>query len=142
MGGGTSSCNYKNTSDQIKITDINGRQTRITIDGVTYTYHDIKSLYNIDGSLYADGKAIIHTNSSAQFHINIDGNPTTVMTVSGDIVVNGSVNGNVRTTSGNINVTKDIEDNVTSVSGNINVSGSVKGNITTTSGDIRIGKRY
>lgn len=134
---GSCACYFKNNSDDIKIDEINGN-TKITIDGVTYTYRNIKSLYNLDGNIYADGKVIIHTNGNSQFRVFIDGDTKNVLTTSGEIIINGNINGNVKTTSGDINVTGDIIENVSAISGNINITGNVNGNTMTTSGDIKI----
>lgn len=128
-------CRYQHSSDYVRVDDVKG-STKITIDGITYTSNTIKTLYNKDGNICADGKVIIHTNSSSSFNVDIVGNVGNVSVKSGKINIEGPVSGYVESTSGSVNVSGSVGGDVTVTSGEVNVSGDIKGNVRTTSGDV------
>jgi hypothetical protein len=131
-------CRYQNNSDYVRVDDIKG-STKITIDGITYTLNSIKTLYNEDGNICADGKVIIHTDSMSSFNIDIVGNVGNVSVRSGKINIEGPVSGHVESSSGGVNVSGSIGGNVNATSGDVNVHGNIKGRVTTTSGDVKAG---
>jgi hypothetical protein len=104
----------------------------------TYTSDTIKTLYNKDGNICADGKVIIHTDSKSSFIVNIAGSTGNVSTISGNMNVKGPVHGNVTSTSGDLSITGNISQNVTTTSGEINIYGRVGGKVSSISDDISI----
>jgi hypothetical protein len=131
---GLCSCSFRNQSDYIVADNINGK-TKITIDNVTYELSNIKTLYNDNGTIYADGKTIIHTNCRPEFHVNIDGSVGNISTVSGHITVKGPIHSSIKTTSGDLQLTGNVQGNINTVSGNVTAS-AIKGNVSNVSGDI------
>lgn len=125
---------YCSTKDQFQVDEING-SVRIVIDGIVYTSDTIKTLYNEHGNICADGKTIIHTNSSPHFYISIDGDTKSVTTISGDININGQISGSVQTISGDVNTTSDIKGKVDTTSGDV-FARVIDKEVSTVSGDV------
>lgn len=68
--------------------------------------------------------------------INICGNVKSVQNLP-NIVVNGNVS-NVSTTSGDVTINGDVNGSVSAVSGDVEVRGSVAGSVSTVSGDVDV----
>ncbi|MDG2961687.1 DUF4097 family beta strand repeat-containing protein [Exercitatus varius] len=68
--------------------------------------------------------------------IHVTGDVKTIQTSIGDVYCNHAQN--VESTSGDIRVNGDIQGNAKSISGDINVKGTIKGSVNTISGDICI----
>lgn len=79
---------------------------------------------------YSQAANIINSNIS----IHVTGNVDSIETSVGDVYCNQART--IESTSGNISVNGDIQGNAESMSGNINVKGDVKGSVSTMSGNI------
>lgn len=106
---------------------INGK---VIVDGQNYTPEKEEKVINItvDGNLE---KLDVDYCSKIQ----INGNTNDVKTTSGDITIEGLVNGDVSTTSGDIEC-GDIKGNVKTSSGDVKC-GNIGGSVSTLSGDIK-----
>jgi cytoskeletal protein CcmA (bactofilin family) len=109
----------------------------VHINGKTYTAPDGVSISVINGKAYFDGKLAEDLNDwkVKKIEITIEGNCKEVKCDSGNINVNGNVEGDVTTDTGNINVRGDIKGNVTTDTGNIK-SHHIFGNASTDIGNI------
>jgi len=58
--------------------------------------------------------------SDSTFRVEVQGRACRIQTMSGDVVVNGSISGSASTMSGNVTVTGDIMGAATTMSGSIN----------------------
>jgi len=110
---------------------------KVSINGKTYTAPDGVSVSVINGKVYFDGKLVENLNDwkETKIEITIEGNCKEVKCDSGNINVNGNVEGDVTADTGNINVRGDIKGNVTTDTGNIK-SHHIFGNASTDIGNI------
>lgn len=69
--------------------------------------------------------------------IILTGNCSTLQLDSGDVTINGNVQGNIKVTSGNVEVSENAE-NIRTVGGDIKVGGDVSGDCRNVSGIIRV----
>jgi DUF4097 and DUF4098 domain-containing protein YvlB len=107
---------------------INGRKTTFSGQNITIT----------NGKVIIDGKEanvdefatdkvfniVVHgdvDSISGEFtDVTVEGSAGTISTISGDVEVNGDVDGNIKTVSGDVDVNGDVDGNVSTVSGDIN----------------------
>lgn len=106
----------------------------VTINGQTYSGYNIK----IDNNqVYVDGK--LQTQSlSGPITVTVNGDCASLNTVSGDVVIQGNVSGNVVSTSGDVDIKGSVSGNINTVSGDVSVSKHHSEKINTISGDIII----
>jgi hypothetical protein len=125
-----------------------------TRNGIVNTIVSGNNISVINGVIYVDGKkqelgqenpAVINItveNSVSTISVDVANTITAksyvgnVYTQSGDIQVDGDVDGDVNTASGNVTIGSYVTGNVKTVSGNIK-AGSIQGNASTLSGNVR-----
>ena len=112
---------------------------KIIINGKVFNYTG--RLTVINNKFFVDGKEITDWESleKDQKHIDIkiEGNVDRIEVEACDkFSIDGNCN-RIETVSGNVEVQGDVNGDVETVSGNINVNGSVSGDARTVSGDIR-----
>lgn len=96
----------------------------VTINGVTHEFPDGSSISAGNGQIVINGTVVNSSfgnsilGSSQPIVIKIVGNPGSVHTVSGDVIVRGNVMGSVETVSGDVEATV-IQGGVKTVSGDI-----------------------
>lgn len=95
---------------------------------------------NVGGDIRINGVSVQMEAGQVALTVNIDGDCHSVTTRSGDINVNGMVDGSVTTSSGDVTVYEGVHGNVTTSSGDVDVNGEVAGHVNTSSGDIRYRK--
>jgi hypothetical protein len=106
----------------------------VNINGVVVTNARSMSIKN--GVITVDGKEI-DTKDAKQITIEVVGD---LKDLNADVIERITVHGNVdtvKTMSGDIDVEGNVDGNVNSMSGDIKVGGTVSGNVSTMSGDIR-----
>ena len=106
----------------------------VRINGVTISGSQSVSINN--GVLTVEGKPV-DTKDAKDIKIEINGD---IKNLSADVVNSIVVKGNadtVKTLSGDIDIEGNVDGNVNSMSGDIKVGGSVTGSVSTMSGDIR-----
>lgn len=110
---------------------------KVSVNGKIYTAPDGVSVSVINGKVYFDGNLVENFNDwkVKKIEITIEGNCKEVKCDSGNINVNGNVEGDVTADTGNINVRGDIKGNVKTDTGNIK-SHHIFGNASTDIGNI------
>ena len=110
----------------------------VNINGRQYTAPDGVSVSVINNKVYFNGKLAEDFNNSKEknIEINIEGNCKELKTDSGNITINGNVEGNVKTDTGNINISGDIYKDVNTDTGNVMCRGNINGNVKTDTGNI------
>lgn len=115
---------------ETNMTTIFSTNGSVTVNGVTYKGNNI-SIKN--GKVIIDGKTV---SEETQLTINVEGNVTDLQMGSGDLNIQGNVDGKVAVDSGNIQIGGNVIGNVKSNCGNITVHGTVGGNVKTDCGNI------
>ena len=109
---------------------------KVTINGKTYTAPDGCSVSVINNKAYFNGKLAEDFNDwkEKNIKIKVEGNCTEVKADSGDIIIEGNVDGNVSSDVGDIKVRGDVKGNVSTNCGNIS-SHHIFGNSSTNCGN-------
>ena len=108
----------------------------VTINGETYSGYNIK----IDNNqVYVDGKLQTQSLTGAII-VTVNGDCSSLNTISGDVVIQGNVTGNVVSTSGDVDIKGSVSGNINTVSGDVSVSRPHTEKINTISGDINVKK--
>ena len=105
-------------------------KNNVKVDGVDYSFEVDKLGIQIIG----DVKSL---NIKACNTVKIEGSCELVDTLSGDVTVDGNVNGNVNTKSGDVSVKGDVKQSVKTMSGDVEAT-MIMGSTSTMSGDIDV----
>ena len=109
----------------------------VNINGRKYTAPDGVSISVINNKVYFDGKLAEDFNDwkEKKIEIIVEGNCKVLNADTGNITINGNVEGDVTADAGNIIVKNNIQGNVTSDCGNISAH-HIFGNVSTDCGNI------
>ena len=109
---------------------------KVTVNGKTYTAPDGCSVSVINNKVYFNGKLAEDFNDwkEKNIEIKVEDNCAEVKTDTGDITVEGNVDGNVSSNVGDIKVRGDVKGNVSTNCGDIS-SHHIFGNSSTNCGD-------
>ena len=109
----------------------------VNINGRKYTAPDGVSISVINNKVYFDGKLAEDFNDwkEKKIEIIVEGNCKELKADTGNITINGNVEGDVTADTGNIIVKNNVQGNVTSDCGNVNAH-HIFGNVTTDCGNI------
>ena len=120
----------------MQISSKSGKSNTVIINGQTYVGSNIK----IDNNqVYIDGK--LQTQSlTGPITVTVHGDCGSLNTLSGDVVIQGNVTGNVVSTSGDIDIKGSVSGNINTVSGDVSVLRPHTEKISTISGDINVKK--
>lgn len=109
---------------------------KVTVNGKTYTAPDGCSVSVINNKVYFNSKLAEDFNDwkEKNIEIKVEGNCAEVRTDTGDITIEGNVDGNVSSNVGDIKVRGDVKGNVSTNCGDIS-SHHIFGNSSTNCGD-------
>lgn len=110
---------------------VNGK---VTVNGNVFQTNGSSFSINGNGNVIINGETVL-TVESKNIEVNIVGDVENLQTTSGDINVEGVVNGSVKTVSGDIQVKGGVTGDVQTVSGDVK-SPQISGNVKTVSGNI------
>lgn len=91
----------------------------------------------VNDRVLIDGKEVMNLKGIGPVTIQIDGSVSELQVAAGNVVVGGDVF-TVNTVSGDVVVKGSVERTVATVSGDVDVSGSVRDRVETVSGDITV----
>ena len=96
------------------------------------------SISIIDGNVIIDGKQVDMSGfgDAKVFNIVVQGDVEKVDGAFSSITVEGNAS-SVKSVSGTVKVDGDVEGNVSTVSGTVKVAGNIEGNVSTVSGSVR-----
>lgn len=103
------------------------KRSKVNVNGQDFEGSNIE--------IVIDGNVVKAFNHNAKINIVIYGDASYIKNASGDITVNGDINGNIDSSSGDIKC-ENISCSVTTTSGSVTVKNTIGRDVTSTTGDI------